>query len=126
MINVRELINDPDFAQPQGIHITRYRERFENHRTVKESEDIVVKGILILLDANSDTRQENFDNNVDELTILTYDRLKCEGIDKIDGLHYGSDVVHYMGADYIVKSCQDLSQYGYCRSKATKLEQDVM
>ena len=126
MINVSELINDPDFAQPSGINITRFSDSFVNHKVVQTSQEINIPGILILLSENSDSRLMNYDNNVDELTILTYERLKCVGEDKEDGSTYGSDIVHYNGADYIVKSCQDLSQYGYCRSKAVKIEQDVM
>lgn len=126
MINVSELINDPDFAQPSGINITRFSDSFVNHKVVQTSKEINIPGILILLSENSDSRLMNYDNNADELTILTYERLKCVGEDKEDGSTYGSDIVHYNGADYIVKSCQDLSQYGYCRSKAVKIEQDVM
>lgn len=126
MINVSELINDPDFAQPSGINITRFEESFENHRVVQTQREINIPGILILLTENSDSRMENYDRNVDELTILTYERLKCVGEDKEDNGSYGSDIVHYKGANYIVKSCQDLSEYGYCRSKAIKIEQDVM
>ena len=126
MINVSELINDPDFAQPSGIDITRYTNTFVNHKVVQVAKNINIPGILILLTENSDSRMENYDRNVDELTILTYERLKCVGEDKEDGTTYGSDIVHYKGADYIVRSCQDLSEYGYCRSKAVKIEQDVM
>lgn len=126
MINVSELITDRDFAQPSGINLTRYKNIFVNHKVVQTSEEINVQGILILLRENNDERLDNYDRNVDELTILTHERLKCVGEDKTDGENYGSDIVHYKGADYIVKSCQDLSEYGYCRSKAIKIEQDVM
>lgn len=126
MINVAELITDPDFAQPSGINLTRFVDSVVNHRVVQESVEMNIPGILILLRENSDERLENYDRNVDELTILTHERLKCVGEDKFNGSSYGSDIIHYRGADYIVKSCQDLAEYGYCRSKAIKIEQDVM
>ena len=126
MINVSELITDRDFAQPSGINLTRYTNTFSNHKVTQVSTEMNIPGILILLRENDDERLDNYDRNVDELTILTHERLKCVGEDKEDGVSYGSDIVHYKGADYIVKSCQDLSEYGYCRSKAIKIEQDVM
>lgn len=126
MINVSELITDRDFAQPDGISITRYEAYVENHKTLYKETSVNVEGIVILLEANSDDLLDQYDRNSETLTLLTKQRLKCTGNDKINGNYYGSDIVHYKGANYIVRECQDLSEYGYCRSKAVKLEQDVM
>ena len=48
------------------------------------------------------------------------------GVDKVDGKQYAADIVKFNGAKYIVRYCLDDAQYGFCRSTAVKLEQDVM
>lgn len=126
MINISELITDKDFCQPSGIKITRYKNSILNHRVKETSQEITLQGIIIALDSNEDEMLEQSDMNKESITILTHERLKCVGEDKEDGEVYGSDIVHYKGANYIVRYCQDLSEYGYCRSKAIKIEQDVM
>ena len=126
MINISELINDPDFCQPKGINITRTFTTIINHRPVKEEEEITVQGIITISDENTDNMEENADRNTEAINIFTYERLKTVGIDKKDGEQYSSDIVHFNGNDYVVKRCLDDEQYGFCRSWATKIEQDVM
>lgn len=126
MINISELIEDPDFCQPNGISITRSRTTIVNHVPVDDSSLITVKGILIELDSNKDSLGPQYDRNSEVITALTYERLKCDGLDKKDGFTYSADIIHYKGSNYIVRECEDLSEYGYCRSKAEKIEQDVM
>lgn len=126
MINVGELITDRDFAQPNGISITRYIDSIVDHRVVQTPTEITIPGIIVELEANEDEMLKDFDRNHETITILTKQRLKVVGVDKLSGESFGSDIVHHNGANYIVRSCQDLSQYGYCRSKAIKLEQDIM
>lgn len=126
MINVSELIGDPDFAQPNGIKVTRSTVEVVNHQQVKTSKEIKLTGIITISDENTDEPLDEADMNKEKIHIFTYNRLKTVGIDKVDGKNYAADIVHFNGADYIVRFCLDDAQYGFCRSTAVKLEQDVM
>ena len=66
------------------------------------------------------------DRNSEAIHVFTYQRLKTVGIDKLDGKTYAADIIHYNGADYIVRYCLDDAQYGFCRSTAVKIEQNTM
>lgn len=126
MINVSELIGDPDFAQPNGVKVTRSTVEVVNHQQVKTSKEIKLTGIITISDENTDEQLDEADMNKEKIHIFTYNRLKTVGVDKVDGKNYAADIVHFNGADYIVRFCLDDAQYGFCRSTAVKLEQDVM
>lgn len=126
LINVSELIADPDFCQPSGISITRYVNMVVDHRVKEILEDIVVEGIITIRRDNEDELLPEADSNKEAINVFTYNRLMTVGIDKASGQSYGSDIVHFDGADYIVRSCKNNAQYGYCMSVAVKIEQDVM
>lgn len=126
MINVSELIGDPDFAQPNGVKVTRSTVEVVNHQQVKTSKEIKLTGIITISDENTDEPLDEADMNKEKIHIFTYNRLKTVGADKVDGKNYAADIVHFNGADYIVRFCLDDAQYGFCRSTAVKLEQDVM
>lgn len=126
LINVSELIADPDFCQPNGISITRYENSVVNHRVQEVPKDIVVEGIITIRNDNEDELLPEADSNKEAINVFTYNRLMTVGIDKASGQSYGSDIVHFDGADYIVRACKNNAQYGYCMSVAVKIEQDVM
>lgn len=126
MINVSELVGDPDFAQPNGVKVTRSTVEVVNHQQVKTSKEIKLTGIITISDENIDEPLDEADMNKEKIHIFTYNRLKTVGVDKVDGKNYAADIVHFNGADYIVRFCLDDAQYGFCRSTAVKLEQDVM
>lgn len=126
MINISELINDPDFCQPNGISVTRTVTFIVNHRVSEETTDIKLMGIITIADENEDSMLSEADLNSERIHIFTYNRLKTVGIDKLDGKEYGADIVHFNGNDYIVRYCLDDAQYGFCRSTAVKLRPDKM
>lgn len=126
MINVSELINDPDFCQPNGISITRTIASIVNHKVTEDSFHVKLTGIITIADENEDSMLSEADLNSERIHIFTYDRLKTVGIDKEDGKEYNSDIVHFNGNDYIVRYCLDDAQYGFCRSTAVKLRPDKM
>ena len=126
MINISELINDPDFCQPNGISVTRTVTSIVNHRVSEETVDIKLTGIITIADENEDSMLSEADLNSERIHIFTYNRLKTVGIDKLDGKEYGADIVHFNGNDYIVRYCLDDAQYGFCRSTAVKIRPDKM
>lgn len=126
MINVAELINDPDFCQPGGINITRTKQSIKNHSVVETKSKIKVKGIITISSGNDNLLLPEANKNEEAINIFTYDRLKVVGADRVDGISYGSDIVHFEGVDYIVRYCMNDAQYGFCKSIATKMRTDVM
>lgn len=126
MINIAELITDPDFCQNSGISITRSTVEFVDFKEVPTQRKIKLQGIITVDSENEDSLLSEADLNSERIHIFTFKRLKTVGIDKIDGKQYAADIVHFNGADYIVRYCLDDAQYGFCRSTAVKLEQDVM
>lgn len=125
MINISELITDIDFCQPKGISITRSTVEVVNFREVETQKEIKVQGIITVADENEDSLLSEADMNTERIHVFTHKRLKTVGIDKLDGKQYTSDIVHFNGNDYIVRYCLDDAQYGFCRSTAVKLRQDV-
>ena len=126
MINISELIGDPDFCQPNGINITRSTVKTVDFRQVEEPVEIKLTGIITIDNENEDSLLSEADLNSERIHIFTYNRLKTVGIDKIDGKEYAADIVHFNGNDYIVRYCLDDAQYGFCRSTAVKLRADTM
>lgn len=126
MINISELITDPDFCQPNGISITRSTTEIVNHVPVEVPKEIKVQGIITIASENEDSLLEDADLNSERIHVFTFQRLKTVGVDKLDGKTYSADIVHFNGADYIVRYCLDDAQYGFCRSTAVKLRMDVM
>lgn len=126
MINISELITDADFCQPNGISITRSAVKVENFREVAAERNIRVSGIITVADENEDSLLSESDMNTERIHVFTHQRLKTVGVDKVDGKSYNADVVNYNGNKYIVRYCLDDAQYGFCRSTAVKLSQDVM
>lgn len=125
MINISELITDTDFCQPKGISITRSTVEVVNFKEVETPKEIKVQGIITVADENEDSLLSEADMNTERIHVFTHKRLKTVGIDKLDGKQYTSDIVHFNGNDYIVRYCLDDAQYGFCRSTAVKLRQDV-
>ena len=125
MINISELITDRDFCQPRGIAITRSTQKIVNHVPVEDQQRIRVQGIITVASENEDVLLDDADLNSERIHIFTHKRLKTVGMDKLDGKTYSADIVHFNGAEYVVRYCLDDAQYGFCRSTAVKLRQDV-
>lgn len=126
MINVSELINDPDFCQPNGIDIIRTTVEVVNHQQKETKKKLKVRGIITVDSENEDSMLSEADRNSERIHVFTYERLKMTGIDKIDGKNYLADVIQFNGAEYAVRYCLDDAQYGFCRSTGVKLRADVM
>ncbi len=126
MINIAELINDPDFCQPKGISIVRTTIETVNHRVKETPVSMKLTGIITIDSENEDLMLSEADLNSERIHVFTYKRLKTVGIDREDGKEYAADIVKFNGADYIVRYCLNDAQYGFCRSTAIKISPDVM
>lgn len=126
MINIAELINDPEFCQPKGISIVRTTIETVNHRVKETPVSMKLTGIITIDSENEDAMLSEADLNSERIHVFTYKRLKTVGIDREDGKEYAADIVKFNGADYIVRYCLNDAQYGFCRSTAVKIRLDVM
>lgn len=127
MINIGELITDPDFAQPGGINIIRRKCKIVNHRPVPTETVLNIPGIITIASDTSVEKLPEADRSTEDIHIFTHEQLFTTGRkDDVAVNDYLSDIVVWQGVKYIVMSCMDDTQYGFCRSTATKLEQDVM
>ena len=86
-----------------------------------------VPGIITIASDTSVEKLPEADRSTEDIHIFTHEQLLTTGRkDDVAVEDYLSDIVVWQGVKYIVMSCMDDTQYGFCRSTATKLEQDVM
>lgn len=126
MINVSELIGDPDFCQPNGVKVTRRQMEIVNHKPKNTEKKLTLTGIITIADEQSDEMLPEADRNKEAINVFTYSRLFCTGYDRATGRDYMADIVTFEGVNYKVAYCLNDAQYGFCRSKAVKMDQEVM
>jgi hypothetical protein len=126
MINVSELIGDPDFCQPNGVTVTRRPMEIVNHKPSYTEQNLKLTGIITISDEQEDEMLPEADRNKEAINIFTYNRLFCTGYDRDSGKDYMADIVTFENVNYKVAYCLNDAQYGFCRSKAVKMDQEVM
>ncbi len=127
MINISELINDPDFCQPNGIKVIRRKTTIENHRNVISEEELNFTGIITINSGKSTEFLPEANRNDESINVFTWKRLfvptsNVES-DTISGEGYLSDIVVWDGCKYEVISCMNDEQYGFCKSVAVRMSQ---
>ena len=100
MIDMSDLINDPDFAQVNGISITRSVATVLNHRPSTTETNITLQGIITIANDNESDDAETASLNTEKINIYTNEKLKCTGTDKNTGIKYIADVIHFNCTDY--------------------------
>lgn len=126
LINVSELIGDPDFTQPNGVNIIRRQVQIIEHEPSVTETKLNLTGIITIANDNSLEAKPQYDENAESIHIFTYEPLLTTGLQSDDAVNgYLSDLVVWQGVKYRVMSCLDDAQYGFCRSTAEKLRQDV-
>lgn len=126
MINVSELIADPDFTQPNGVTIERTTYTVVNHQTVKETSTIKKIGIITIANDLDLEMKDEADIIKEAIHVFTYDPLFVTSRNAISGTTNYSDVVLFRGNKYKVMSVLNDEQYGFCMATCYKLRQDVM
>lgn len=137
MINISELITDPDFAQPQGITFTRRSYSVVNHRPEVTETQMNVPGIITIGDMDSSTLLENGNKNEEVIHLYTLVPLLPVGQsnpmevgfdedeEPITQDKYLGDVVLFSGQSYQVTTCLNDGQYGFYHSSASKINPEV-
>lgn len=126
LINVSELITDPDFAQPNGINVIRRQNTIQNHRNTIVETQLKVSGIITIADDTSTNFQEGFNRNDSKIHIFTLKKLYVYNHEEDNtppGQGYLSDIVLFHGNKYEVVSVLDDTDYGFSRATATVMEQ---
>lgn len=126
MINISELIGDPDFCQPNGVTVTRRPVEIVNHKPKYTEQIIKLTGIITISDEQEDEMLPEADRNKETINIFTYNRLLCTGYDRATNKDYMADIVTFENVNYKVAYCLNDAQYGFCKSKAVKMDQEVM
>lgn len=126
MINVSELITDPDFAQPGGIKIIRTSYKIVDHELVESANELKVQGIITVEDVS--TNQDAYGNVlVEKIKVFTHNPLYLTGKPGVDNMdEFLSDIVVFRGQNYSVEEVLHDERYGFSKATCTKLRQDVM
>ena len=120
MINVGELIYDPDFCQT--ITVVRNETVVVDYKEVLKQSTFKVTGI-ITADNKTVSMEPAGDWIGGSINVFTKDALKVASL-AIDGKRYIGDIVLFEGKSYKVDEILPDMQYGFCKSKCTLLERN--
>lgn len=123
MINVSELINDPDFTQPGGVNIRRRKTSVVDFEQSIEESEFNVIGIITIANDLSAELGDYFDEDSEYINIFTYMPLFTTGLgDGKNGANVGqgylSDIVLWKGKEYKVIKVKNDSEYGFAQNLA--------
>jgi|ERR1044072_223615 hypothetical protein len=120
MIDVSELINDPDFCQPMGILITRKALTWENYRTVETSSYFKATGIIQRATAKDTIQTDSGDRITADIAIWTYEQLQVAKSAGSGATGFNADELTWRGEVYKVQSANDWKENGYYKSLAVR------
>ncbi len=123
MINVSELINDPDFTQPGGVNIRRRKTSVVDFEQSIEESEFNVIGIITIANDLSAELGDYFDEDSEYINVFTYMPLFTTGLgDGKNGANIGqgylSDIVLWKGKEYKVIKVKNDSEYGFAQNLA--------
>lgn len=123
MINVSELINDPDFTQPDGVNIRRRKTSVVDFEQIIEESEFNVIGIITIANDLSAELGDYFDEDSEYINVFTYMPLFTTGLgDGKNGANVGqgylSDIVLWKGKEYKVIKVKNDSEYGFAKNLA--------
>ena len=123
MINVSELINDPDFTQPGGVNVRRRKTSVADFEQSIEESEFNVIGIITIANDLSAELGDYFDEDSEYINVFTYMPLFTTGLgDGKNGANVGqgylSDIVLWKGKEYKVIKVKNDSEYGFAQNLA--------
>lgn len=126
MINVSELISDPDFRQRNGVEVIRRKTSIVDHIPDVEEEKLNFIGIITIADEIKLEENDWAGTNTESIHVFTYEKLKTTGFtDSADEDGYLSDIVVWNGCKYKVIEVLNDVQYGFSRATAIRMYQEV-
>lgn len=120
MINVGELIYDPDFCQT--ITVVRNETVVVDYKEVLKQSTFKVTGIITVGD-KAVSMEGAGDWISGSINVFTKDALKVSS-KSVDGSRYIGDIVQFEGKNYKVDDVLPDMQYGFCKSKCTLIERN--
>ena len=115
MINVSELVTDPDFCQP--IQIKRQKCQIVKHRQEVTEETLTFVGVITQADPKTVEMLPEADRLSGAIAVYTREELYTTGTYP-EG-EYISDIVVYRGREYKVYANVGNMDYGFCESLCT-------
>lgn len=124
MINVGELVTDPDFCQT--ITYKRRLAEVVDHKITTTETTMTTVGVITIANDIEDEMVENgtADRNKEHIRVTTHGVLFVTG--NSNSSQYLADLISFKGNWYKVLSCKDNEQYGYCTAIAERVEQEVI
>ncbi len=127
MINISELVSDPDFAQPNGVTVIRRKMVIQDHVPTITEKKVKLTGIITIARDIELNMENTGDTNMEAIHVFTYKPLFTTGReDGVGDSDYLPDLVVWQGNKYKVMDCKDDAQYGFCQSTAVKMSRVVM
>jgi hypothetical protein len=113
MINVSELIDDPDFCQPEPFQVRRQSGQWINNRFVTTETLIPVSGIIVPMKTKDIVQLPQGDTITGAIEIFTHCPLQTTrlGSSGEDGVI--ADEVTWNGEVYKIHKADDFTNYGY-------------
>ena len=112
MIDVSELITDPDFCQT--IHVKRNKCQIVSYKPQIDESKLELVGVITQADKKSIEMLPEFDQVTGAINVYTREELYTTG-DYPDG-DYISDIIVYRGREYKVYANVANMDYGFCKS----------
>jgi len=119
MINIAELITDPDFCQT--ITIKRTSIVITNHREVPTEATLTTTGIITIYNDKSSQLLPEANRSSEEIHVFTKIALYTTSLQ--GSTQYQADKIVFNGDNYLVQSALNDLQYGFCRATATREKQ---
>lgn len=119
MIDVGELIGDPDFCQPSGVHVIRRVTEVVNHRNTETRKSLTMTGIITIGKSDGTQMRSEASQNTEYINVFTNAPLVLVGT--VDGVEHLSDLVVFDGKEYEVTDTANNGQYGFYKSVAVSL-----
>lgn len=120
MINVRELITDPDFCQK--IKVTRTKAEIYNYVPRQTQTSFFVTGIITIADDKDLQMLPQADRLSGAINVFTEQELYVTHYNSEENQAYISDIIDFEGETYKVAYQLGDMQYGFCRSTCVRME----
>lgn len=118
MINVGELIYDPDFCQT--ITVERTSCQIVNHRAEYSSSTFNVTGVITIADSKTLQMLPEADRLSGAINVFTEKELYITSHQETGP--YISDIIHFEGKNYKIMNSFGDMQYGFCKSTCILME----
>lgn len=121
-INIAELINDPDFAQPEAFTVIRQTGRWFRGRFEDNAETFSMSGVITPENTKDTIQTPDGDRITGYITLYTTEPLQTSRLRGDQSTTNGvADQVAWQGENWKIVQSQNYSDYGYYKSIAVRV-----